>query len=79
MRQQAMEMKIFSEDFLNRFFLLSLFRGTQCEGGTETCTLTISRHCSALNLLLVVDCAVPVLGFDLCCCLYLENLMNFAG
>jgi len=50
-----MEMKISSEDFFNRFFLLSLLRGMEqtSEGGTETWMPTISGKCSTLSLLLV--------------------------
>lgn len=75
-KQQAIETKISSEDFLNRFYLFSMFRGMeQSEGGTEMC---MSAH-RALSFLLVVGCAAQMLGFDLYCDLYLGNLSDFSG
>lgn len=76
-KQQAMEMKISSEDFFNRFFLLSLFRGmeqTELKGALKR---VYPRYLG--SLLLVPGCAAQMRGFDLYCDLYLGNLMDFFG
>lgn len=51
----------------------------QSERGTETCKPVMSKKCSTFSLLLVVGCAGQMLGFNLCCDLYLRNLMDFSG